>query len=75
MGILKLKKDEEDISSFDISDKQKCFIIKVKNKYANHFPQENGGNFYSYLKSFKDIKEQSQSKKRNEICSYLRCNV
>ena len=27
---LKAKKKEESISSFDISDKQKCFIIKVK---------------------------------------------
>ena len=30
LSILKLKKEEEDISSFDISDKQKCFVIKVK---------------------------------------------
>ena len=29
LGVLKIKKKEDDISSFDISDKQKCFIIKV----------------------------------------------
>ena len=32
LSVLKLKKKEEDISSFDISSKQKCFIIKVKKK-------------------------------------------
>jgi len=53
---LKVKKEkEEDISSFDISDRQKCFIIKVKNKYESYFPQERGGSFFSYLKKFKDI--------------------
>ena len=30
LSVLKIKKKEDDISSFDISDKQKCFIIKVK---------------------------------------------
>ena len=30
LGLLKEKKKEEDVSSLDISDKQKCFIIKVK---------------------------------------------
>ena len=28
--VLKVKKSEDDINFFDISDKQKCFIIKVK---------------------------------------------
>ena len=32
--ILKVRNKEEEISSFDISDKQKCFVVKVKNKYA-----------------------------------------
>ncbi len=32
LGILKDKKSEEEISSLDISGKQKCFIIKVKKK-------------------------------------------
>ena len=54
---LKAKKNEEEINSFDISDKQKCFVIKVKNKYASYWPQENGGSFFSYLKKYKDIKK------------------
>ncbi len=55
LGVLKVKKKEEVISSFDISDKQKCFIIKVKTKYNSYIPQESGGNFFSYLKKIKDI--------------------
>ena len=55
LSILKVKEKDEDISSFDISDQQKCFIIKVKNKYESYAPQENGGTFFSYLKKFKDI--------------------
>ena len=57
LRVLKVKKKEDEISSFDISDKQKCFIIKVKKKYENYFPQEIGGSFFSYLKTFKDIKK------------------
>ena len=55
LSILKLKKEEEDISSFDISDKQKCFIVKVKNKYESFFPEEIGGRFFSHLKNGKDL--------------------
>ena len=55
LSILKVKKKKEDINSFDISYRQKCFIIKVKNKYESYFPQESGGTFFSYLKKFKDI--------------------
>ena len=33
LSVLKVKDKDQDISSFDISDQQKCFIIKVKNKY------------------------------------------
>ena len=53
---LKAKKKEESISSFDISDRQKCFIIKIKNKFESYWPQESGGLFFSYLKKNKDIK-------------------
>ena len=52
---LRSKKDKEDINSLDISDQKKCFIIKVKNKYENYLPQENGGSFFSYIKKFKNI--------------------
>ena len=55
LSVLKVKKKEEDISSIDISDRQKCFIIRVKNKYNSYFPQERGGAFFSHLKKFKDI--------------------
>ena len=55
LKVLKAKKREKNINSFDISEKKKCFIIKVKNKYESYFPQENGGSFYSYLNNFKEI--------------------
>ena len=55
VSLLKEKKTKEDISSFDITEKQKCFIIKVKTKYNSYIPQESGGNFFSYLKKIKDI--------------------
>ena len=57
ISVLRVKKKEEDINSFDISNKQKCFIIKAKHKYENSIPQESGGAFFSYLKKFKDIKK------------------
>ena len=57
LDTLKNKKSEEEISSLDISSKQKCFIIKVKKKYETYYPEEKGGIFYSYLKNFKSIKK------------------
>ena len=54
---LKDRKNEEQISSLDITPKQKCFIIKVKKKYENYYPEEKGGIFYTYLKNFKSIKK------------------
>ena len=39
LSVLKEKKEKEDINFIDISDRQKCFIIKVKNKYESYFPQ------------------------------------
>ena len=57
LDTLKDKKSEEEISSLDISGKQKCFIIKVKKKYETYYPEEKGGIFYSYLKNFKSIKK------------------
>ena len=56
-SLLKAKKVEEEVSSLDISEKQKCFVIKVKNKYESYWPQESGGSFFSYLKNFKNIKK------------------
>ncbi len=55
LSLLKSKKKNEDIYSFEISEKQKCFIIKIKNKYESFFPEEIGGRFYSSLKKVKDL--------------------
>ena len=57
LNTLKGKKSEEEITSLDISGKQKCFIIKVTRKYETYYPEERGGIFYSYLKNFKSIKK------------------
>ena len=55
LKVLKVKSKEEEISFFDIADQQKCFIIKVKNKYENYYPEEIGGKFFSQLKQLKII--------------------
>jgi len=57
LSVLKTKKTEEQISSLDMSEKKKCFVIKVKNKYESYWPQENGASFFSYLKNFNNIKK------------------
>ena len=57
LSVLKAKKKKEDISSFDISDKNKCFVIKVKKQFESYWPQESGGSFFSCLKKFQDIKK------------------
>ena len=57
LNTLRDKKSEQEISSLDLSAKQKCFIIKVKNKYETYYPEEKGGIFYSYLKNFKSIEK------------------
>jgi len=55
LDVLKVKRTDEELSSFDVSNQQKCFIIKVKNKYEDYYPQEIGGELFSYIKKFKDI--------------------
>ena len=55
LKVIKTKKKDEEIISFDISDKQKCFIVKIKSKYENFFPEEIGGRFFSHLKKVKDL--------------------
>jgi len=55
LSVLKAKKGENDITSFDISDKKKCFVIKIKNKYESYYPQETGGQFFSYLQKFQNL--------------------
>ena len=55
LKVLKSKNNKHDITSFDVSDKKKCFVIKVRKKYKSYFPQEIGGNFLSQIKNFKDF--------------------
>ena len=37
LKLLKAKNKKEAINSIDISDKKKCFVIKIKNKYENYY--------------------------------------
>ena len=55
LKLLKIKNKKEEISSLDISEKKKCFVIKVKNMYENYYFEEIGGAFYTYVKKFKNI--------------------
>jgi len=55
LKILKAKNKKEEISSIDISEEKKCFIIKVKNKHENFYFEELGGTFFAYLKKFKNV--------------------
>jgi len=57
LDVLKTKRKDEELSSFDISNGQKCFVIKVKNKHENFYPQEIGGSFFSYIQKNKNIKK------------------
>ncbi len=52
---LKDSKQKEEISSLDISDKNKCIIIKIKNKHKNYYFEEIGGSFLTYIKNYKII--------------------
>ena len=52
---LKEKKQKGEISSLDISEKKKCFIIKIKNKFENYYFEELGGSFFTYIKNYKTI--------------------
>ena len=54
---LKKKKKEDEIFSFDISDNQKCFIVKVNSKHESFYPGEIGGRFFSNLKKVQDVKK------------------
>jgi len=55
LKILKAKNIREEINSLDISEKKKCFVIKVKDKYEDYYFTEIGGKFFTYLKNFKNI--------------------
>ena len=53
----KTKKTKEAIISFDISNEQKCFIIKFKNNLIDSSIEEIGAEFYIYTKKFKEINQ------------------
>ena len=55
LNTIKNKKKNDEIISFDLSSKQKFFIIKVKNSYESFYPEEIGGKFFSYLKKSQDL--------------------
>ena len=55
LAVVKVKKKNDEIISFEVSDKQKCFIVKVKSKYESFFPEESGGRFFSHVKKIKDL--------------------
>jgi len=55
LKVHKEKKEQEGIISFDISNKKKCFIIKLQNKHESYYPQEIGGSFFTHLKQYKKI--------------------
>ena len=55
LKLLKSKNQSAGISSLDISDKKKCFIIKVKNKKEKYYFEEIGGSFFTYIKNDKNI--------------------
>ena len=55
LKLLKSKNQKTEISSLDISDKKKCFIIKLKNKKEKYYFEEIGGSFFTYIKNDKTI--------------------
>ena len=50
---LKLKKKEEEIISFDISERNKVLFIIVKEKLVSNYFEKLGANFYSFIKTNK----------------------
>ena len=55
LKLLKNNGHKDEISSLDISDKKKCFIINVKSKYKNYYFEEIGGSFFTHIKNYKTI--------------------
>ena len=52
---LKNKKIKDEVNVIDVNDKKKCFIIKIKKKYEDYYPEELGATFYSYVSRFNHI--------------------
>ena len=76
LKILKRENVKEEINSIDISENKKCFIIKVKDKYENNYPEETGGMFFSYVKNFKNINSvdfyfDTLNQEKNKLIKYF----
>ena len=54
---IKSKKNKNEINSIDLSDKQKCIIVKINNNFKNAYPQDMGGKLFSFIKNYKDIND------------------
>jgi leucyl aminopeptidase len=52
---LKDKKQEDQINSIDITEKKKCFVVKINNSGNSYF-EEQGGNLFTKISSFKNTK-------------------
>ena len=52
LDVLKVKKKDEELSSFDVSNEQKCFIVKIKNKYEDYY---HSGNWWGVIFLYKKI--------------------
>jgi len=73
---LKAKNKKEAINSIDISDKKKCFVIKIKNKYENYYFEEIGGTFFAYVKKLQninsvDIYADSLNENKDKLAKFL----
>ena len=52
---LKAKKNSEEINSIDITDKKKCFIVKISNNRDKSYFEEIGGKLFTKINNFKNI--------------------
>ena len=52
---LKTQNIKDEVNVIDVNDKKKCFIVKVKSKYEDYYPEELGATFYSHINRFNHI--------------------
>ena len=52
---LKGKKNEEEINSIDITEKKKCFIVKISSKLEKSYFEEVGGALFTKINNYKNI--------------------
>lgn len=73
---IKSKKKNELIYSFDISEKNKCYLIKIKEDKNSLSPEQLGGQFFSYIASLKndsriELYSESYNKKSETVINFL----